>query len=138
MKRGSIVLVVVGVLFAFSGYAKERVNTQKGKELYDKHCASCHGVAAIGQNKDKPYGGRDGNGNLLAPALNPNGHAWHHAPSYLHKYIKDGSPRNPSEMPAYGGLLSDDDIRSIIAYIQSLWSDKLLERYRERFPDEMK
>ena len=52
---------------------------QKGKELFIKNCASCHGSEAIGENQNSPKGGVKNDDSYLAPALNGTGHAWHHS-----------------------------------------------------------
>lgn len=128
--------VCCGFFSVSPGHAQEIVTTQHGGELFEKHCAVCHGAAAGGQNRDHPAGGWDKDNNRLAPALNGTGHAWHHSPSLIYKYIQEGSVDESSPMPAFGGQLSGNDIRSIIMYLQSLWPEKTLKQYRERFGDE--
>ena len=107
-----------------------------GQELFKKYCSSCHGVEAVGQDASQPPGGWDDNNNRLAPALNGTGHAWHHPPSLLFQYIKEGSIDETSPMPAFGDQLNDDEIQSIIGYMQSLWPDEIMNKYIERFKDE--
>jgi mono/diheme cytochrome c family protein len=34
-------------------------------------------------------------------------------------------------MPAYRSILSDDDIRAVLSYIESRWSPKVLELRKE-------
>jgi len=139
MKPVALALVASCAVFSASQGSAEDVNaTLKGKELYERHCALCHGDAAVGQNRDYPAGGWDGNKMRLAPALNGTGHAWHHSPSLMYRYIQHGSIDESSPMPSFGDRLGENDIRTIIAYVQSLWPDKILQHYRQRFGSEMK
>jgi len=122
---------------AIPGYAQDMDNARKGQGLYEKYCSVCHGAGGTGQDNDKPAGGWDNNNNLIAPALNGTGHAWHHSPSLIYQYIQKGSIDESSPMPSFGDRLDDNDIRSIISYIQSLWPDRILNTYKERFRDKM-
>jgi len=38
-----------------------------------------------------------------------------------------------SDMPAFGKTLSDDEIRAVLAYIESLWPDEVKQMRAERF-----
>ena len=104
--------------------------------LFKEHCSACHGDEAAGQDPSQPSGGWDENDNRLAPALNGTGHAWHHPPSLLYQYIKEGSIDKNSPMPALGDRIVDGDIKAIVGYIQSLWPDEIMNKYKERFKDE--
>lgn len=133
----SLALVGFWAVVAVSpGPAQEIDATQQGKALYEKHCAMCHGMGAAGQDKNSPAGGWDKGGALLAPALNGTGHAWHHSPALIYRYIQKGSPSASSPMPSFGDRLDDTDIRAVISYIQSLWPDEILRRYKARFETE--
>lgn len=139
MKTGLIVLtVILGVLLVSRGYARQTGNIQKGKQLYEEYCAVCHGDAGVGQDKEHPRGGRDKDDNRLAPALDGTGHTFHHPPSVLFRITQGGSPDGSSSMPSFGDRLTDDEIRSIIAYFQSLWPDKLMRQYKKEFRREMR
>ena len=50
-----------------------------GGSVYAKNCASCHGVALVGQAKWRQ---RDADGYLPAPPHDETGHTWHHQDSY--------------------------------------------------------
>ena len=104
--------------------------TQLGDALYRTNCAICHGEAGVGENPEKPNGGRKPDGGYIAPAHNGNGHTWHHPPDVLFKIVKNGSPASDSPMKGWKDRLKDEEIRAILAYILSLWPPDLRERYR--------
>jgi mono/diheme cytochrome c family protein len=98
-----------------------------GRQLYAEQCAVCHGQKAEGQpNWKQP----DANGNMPAPPHDDSGHTWHHADGLLYAIIRDGfrdplkPPDSPLTMPAFGDKLSDAEIRAVIAYFKSLWSEE--------------
>jgi mono/diheme cytochrome c family protein len=139
MKKRLILLAVAwSVLFASYGYARETGDIQKGKQLYEEHCSVCHGPAGVGQSKEHPGGGRDKDDNRLAPALDGAGHAFHHPPSLLFRYIQEGSLDGSFAMPSFGDSLNRDEIKSVIAYFQSLWPDKIMRRYNKEFRRQMR
>jgi mono/diheme cytochrome c family protein len=99
-----------------------------GKKIYAEHCAACHGVKLEGQpNWQK----RLANGHFPAPPHDDSGHTWHHPMEVLFGITKHGPvpPYAPagyqSDMPAFAGKLSDDEIRAVLAYIESHWSDEV-------------
>jgi len=99
---------------------------QKGKEVYQANCATCHGSEAEGaQNWATPR--PDG---LYPPAPHDDaGHTWHHSDHVLYETIRDGmdDPLRPGSllrMPAFGGKLSDIEIRALIEYFKSLWTEE--------------
>jgi mono/diheme cytochrome c family protein len=98
-----------------------------GQQVHLQHCAVCHGQNAEGQpNWKQP----DANGNFPAPPHDDSGHTWHHADGLLYEIIRDGfrdplkPPDSPLTMPAFGDKLSDAEIRAVIAYCKSLWSEQ--------------
>lgn len=94
-----------------------------GKKLYGDYCASCHGMNLEGQpNWKKPTA----SGVLPAPPHDATGHTWHHADALIFDYTKRGGKAVvggdfKSGMPGFGGLMSDDQIWAVIAYIKSRW-----------------
>lgn len=98
-----------------------------GHQVYLEQCAACHGQNAEGQPNWKVP---DANGNLPAPPHDDTGHTWHHADGLLYEIIRDGfrdplkPPDSPLTMPAFGDKLSDAEIRAVIAYFKSLWSEQ--------------
>lgn len=97
----------------------------RGKPVYDRHCASCHGARLEGQPnwQEKLPTGR-----MPAPPHDASGHTWHHPDSMLFGMTKLGlipgkyaPPKYESDMPAFGGVLSNDEIWAVLAYIKSSW-----------------
>lgn len=96
-----------------------------GQKLYAQHCAACHGAKLEGQ---PDWRKRLPNGRLPAPPHGESGHTWHHPDGMIFAMIKQGlvPPHAPkdyeSDMPAFAGKLSDDEIRAVLAYLKSHWT----------------
>lgn len=97
----------------------------RGKEIYAAQCAACHGAKLEGQANWRT---RLPNGRLPAPPHDESGHTWHHPDAVLFDIVKNGlvpgrtaPPDYQSDMPAYGDVLSDQDIVAVLAYIKSTW-----------------
>ena len=96
-----------------------------GSKVYEQHCAVCHGPKLEGQpNWRRPLP----NGRMPAPPHDESGHTWHHPDHVLFAITKNGlvPPHAPqgyeSDMPAFAGKLSDEDIWAVLAYIKSHWT----------------
>ncbi|HCX32531.1 MAG TPA: cytochrome C oxidase Cbb3 [Rhodocyclaceae bacterium] len=105
----------------------------RGKALYEKNCASCHGTRLEGQ---ADWRRRLPNGRFPAPPHDRTGHTWHHPDDLLFGITKEGMekfapPGHVSDMPAFGRLLSDGDIRATLAYIESRWPEEVWKARRE-------
>jgi hypothetical protein len=76
------------------------------------------------------------NGRMPAPPHDASGHTWHHNDEELFTITKKGLaavvPGYESDMPAFGGSLSDDEIRAILAFIKSTWPKTEREYQRAR------
>lgn len=114
------------VALLLAGCGEAPIDLAEGKRLYDAHCAGCHGLKLEGQpNWQK----RNPNGRMPAPPHDESGHTWHHPDEVLFAVTKHGlvppyaPPGYPSDMPAFAGVLSDDEIRAVLAYIKSHWKD---------------
>ena len=94
-----------------------------GAELYAANCQVCHGGASGGSMSDIP------------PPHNANGHTWHHPDYQLVQTILNGSgemsemmrrmmgvPEDTPRMPAFRGVLTEDDILAILSYIKTWWT----------------
>jgi mono/diheme cytochrome c family protein len=96
-----------------------------GRSLYGQHCASCHEAALEGQpDWQAPLP----NGRMPAPPHDATGHTWHHADDELFTITRNGIaavvPGYQSDMPAFAGVLSDEEIRAVLAFIKSTWPEK--------------
>jgi mono/diheme cytochrome c family protein len=105
-------------------------NLAVGKTVYEQHCAVCHGAKLEGQPS---WQRKLANGRFPAPPHDDSGHTWHHPDEVLFGITKSGlvPPHAPSgyesDMPAFAGKLSDDEIRAVLAYIGSHWSAEVLK-----------
>jgi mono/diheme cytochrome c family protein len=101
---------------------------QLGKQVYAAQCAACHGANLEGEPNWRQ---RKPNGRLPAPPHDVSGHTWHHPDQVLFDIVKNGlvpgvtAPIGyESDMPAYGTVLTDEEIRASLAYIKSAWPEK--------------
>lgn len=104
-----------------------------GREVYAKHCASCHGANLEGQ---PDWRSRGPNGRMPAPPHDASGHTWHHPGDVLFWIVKEGvqkyaPPGYQSDMPAYAGVLSDEQIVAVLSYVKSTWSADVRRRHDE-------
>jgi mono/diheme cytochrome c family protein len=103
-----------------------------GHSVYDSHCARCHGDRLQGETN---WQQRKPSGRLPAPPHDASGHTWHHTDAQLIGMVKNGiTPYAPagyqSDMPAFGSILSDEQIRAVIAFIKSSWPEEIRERQK--------
>ena len=114
--------------------ATDQKQVVAGAALYTQHCAACHGANLEGQ---PDWRRRLPNGRLPAPPHDASGHTWHHPDKLLFGITKHGlvPPYAPagyaSDMPAFAGVLSDAQIRAVLAYIQSRWPKQVIEARAE-------
>lgn len=101
------------------------VMVEQGSEVYTESCAACHGAKLEGQ---PDWRRRTEDGRMPAPPHDDSGHTWHHADRDLFKITKLGVgavvPGYESDMPAFEGLLSDEEIKAVLAYIKTSWSER--------------
>lgn len=102
-----------------------------GKQVYAQSCASCHGAALEGQ---ADWQTRDADGYLPAPPHDETGHTWHHDDQLLFKLTKFGLKSLAGEdyntrMPAYDGLLTDEEIVAALSFIKSQWPEDVQRRH---------
>lgn len=104
-----------------------------GRIVYMDNCASCHGENLEGQPNWRQ---RTPSGRLPAPPHDETGHTWHHADKALFDLTKFGpqfvaGPDYQSDMPAFDGILSDDEIVATLSYIKSTWNTRERETQDE-------
>ncbi len=98
-----------------------------GEGIYKAQCAACHGINLEGEANWRV---RDANGYLPAPPHDETGHTWHHADDLLFEITKYGAATvigddtYKSKMPPYKGILSDDEIVAVLAYIKHSWPEE--------------
>ena len=101
-----------------------------GKAVYSENCALCHGTNLEGQ---PDWRERKSDGRMPAPPHNTMGHTWHHPDEVLFGIIKQGvaafAPSGyESDMPAFGGVLTDEEIWAVLAYLKSSWPPEIQVR----------
>ncbi len=115
-----VVLIVTAMpVSAETGRSPDPNSVDRGLSLYTKNCASCHQQNGVGEMI--PWSIRNPE---FVPAmpLNESSHAWHHGDEQLIQTIQNGNMR----MPPFEKLLSASELQDVVAYIKSLWSDRIL------------
>jgi mono/diheme cytochrome c family protein len=108
---GLILMAVVGAgqlaAYGQAGAESEDARLAKGKKVYVKHCAGCHGTEGAGGGY-KLLGPDPAN--LTSPSIKKK------SDSALLKTIHEGK----STMPPWKVRLSEQDSRAVLAYIRTL------------------
>lgn len=105
-----------------------------GEAIYGQYCASCHGRNLEGQ---PDWRQRLASGRLPAPPHDETGHTWHHPDAVLFNLTKFGpaavigNPAYQSDMPAYEGMLTDQEILAVLSFIKSRWP-KAVQRQHDQ------
>jgi mono/diheme cytochrome c family protein len=124
-------LVLTATIFVTSATAQSAA--PDGQALYQKYCASCHGADLEGQPN---WMERLPSGRLPAPPHDETGHTWHHSNEQLLRIVRDGlaaiAPGYETDMPAFGEMLSDQEIEAILDYIKKTWPDRERNFQRSR------
>lgn len=138
--RGLVPLVLVIASPALADHELLDRDIALGEQLYLQQCASCHGTNLEGQpNWRTP----NDDGVLPAPPHDASGHTWHHDNALLFEYTKLGgrgalAARGMTDfnsgMPAFEGILTDEDIWDILGYIQSTWPERAQAAQASRNP----
>ena len=105
-----------------------------GRQVYEAHCASCHGAELEGE---ADWRKRRADGTLPAPPHDASGHTWHHPDQQLFAITKEGiaafaPPGYKTTMEGYAGILSDEEIWAVLDYIKSRWPEDLRARQADR------
>lgn len=111
-----------------SPFSEEPTVIARGARVYAERCALCHGGSLQGQpDWQSP---RAADGKMPAPPHDSDGHTWHHDSATLFGITKYGlvppwaPPDYHSDMPAFVGRLSDEDIWAVLAFIASTWNEE--------------
>jgi mono/diheme cytochrome c family protein len=118
--------LMTGSYNPFDANAGKAAQIARGHALYGVHCASCHGKNLEGQpNWQTPLP----NGKIPAPPHDKTGHTWHHTDAALAGVTKLGlkpfaGDDYESDMPAFGAILSDEEIEAILVYIKNTWPER--------------
>lgn len=108
---GLILMAAVGAgqpaAYGQAGADLEQVQMAKGKKVFAKYCAGCHGAGGDGGGY-KLLGSDPAN--LTSPSIKKK------SDSVLLKTIHEGNPN----MPSWKARLSEQDSRAVLAYIRTL------------------
>lgn len=94
------IVVILFLLVIFPG-ASQAADPNKGAGIYQMHCAQCHGVS--------------GNSVMIGAPNFAQGDSLMSPDSTLLISIQNGK----TAMPAYRGVLTDQDILDVIAYLRT-------------------
>lgn len=137
--RWLVAVMVLSASSALADHELENRDIEAGQALYADNCASCHGADLEGQPNWRQKGG---DGILPAPPHDETGHTWHHDNALLFEYTKLGGRAAlasrgidfNSGMPGFDGVISDDDIWNVLAYIRSTWPARVQQGQAGRNP----
>ena len=139
----ALALVILGSLFLASCSSSPGEDTPTsvnvstaqppptGQQIFASNCAACHGAGGEGQ---PDWHIKKADGTLPPPPLNGDGHTWHHADGLLYRIVSQGGAlyEEPggdaifkSAMPAFGDILSHEEIIAVLTYIKELWGDRM-------------
>lgn len=141
--RLAVLVLAVAVMFLLPAFGQAQLDrvpridpadagqVATGQSVYVARCASCHGAKLEGQ---PAWRRRLANGRLPAPPHDQTGHTWHHTNADLFGTTKHGlkpyaQAGYESNMLAFDGTLSDDQIAAVIAYIKSTWPAGIRARH---------
>lgn len=79
---------------------------------------------------------RNPDGSFPPPPLDGSAHAWHHPLEVLARQINEGGKKLGGTMPAFGDVLSDQEMIAAIAYFQSYWDKQTYERWVQMNADQ--
>ena len=111
-------------VFAATGVKPEPSAVFRGTALYKKYCVSCHRKDGVGEPR-VPWSIRRPD-LIEAMPLNETSHAWHHGDEQLVATIMEGTERSRRRMPAFGSIITLQDATDLVAYLKSLWSERIL------------
>jgi mono/diheme cytochrome c family protein len=119
-------LAFLAVIAASTAMAEPAPGPALGGKVYAESCASCHGPDLEGQPN---WQRRLPTGRVPAPPHDASGHTWHHGDAILFRLVKEGVAAvvgggYETDMPSFADKLSDEEIRSVLAFIKSTWPER--------------
>ncbi len=126
-------LLVTTVARAETGEQPDPKSAARGRQLYDAHCVACHKRNGVGE-PTVPWSIRRADF-IEAMPLNETSHAWHHGDEQLIAMILDGTARSRTRMPVWRSIPSEQDAVELVAYMKSLWSDRIVSCQGPRHMD---
>jgi mono/diheme cytochrome c family protein len=102
MRTHGNLLIMAAVVAATVSGSLQAADIYKGKEVYDLYCQTCHGTDGRSMEPGTPDFSRGES--LFAPD------------SELVRSLRDGGDFKP----AFRGMLSDEELRDVIAYVRTL------------------
>jgi mono/diheme cytochrome c family protein len=100
--RVKAVLIAMVSLLAVLAVQARAGDMQKGREVYDMHCVTCHGMSGYAID-------------MTIPSF-ANGDRMFLMDQEMLQSVRNGK----NMMPAFRGLLSDEEIRDVITYLRTL------------------
>ena len=107
-----------------------QAQAENGAQIYQEHCAECHGKNADANNIN--WREKAADGNYPPPPLNGTAHTWHHDLGALRRTIRFGGAPLGGVMPEFQSALSPEEIDAVIAHFQSLWPEDIYRRWEAR------
>jgi cytochrome c6 len=102
MDRPAILKSLATVVLIVAGHNAQAADIFNGKEVYEMHCQTCHGVDGSSVEPGIPDFTRGES--LMVPDVE------------LFERLWDGM----AHMPSYRGMIDDSDLRDVIAYVRTL------------------
>ena len=126
-----------GAQAAFAPIDPEAQDLVRGAEVYAAECAACHGADLEGATDWREPGP---DGLYPAPPHDATGHTWHHDDATLYDYVALGGTgamaklgvEYDSGMPGYDDVLTEAEIRDVIACSKSTWPERERAAQKER------
>ena len=108
MKKSTILVLALLVVGAMS------IRAADVKENWEKNCAKCHGADGAGQNTKMgaKLGVKDYSDAKVQAEMKDD-----HMAKAIKEGVKDG---DATKMKAFGDVLSDDEIKALVAHVRSL------------------
>lgn len=101
-RDAGVLMAIIVVAAMITGRTVTGADYFNGRDVYDLHCQGCHGADGVPLDPGSPDFSR--------------GDAMFKSDIELFQLIRGGG----GAMPAYRGLLDDDEIRDVITYVRSL------------------